>query len=85
VLRPWNAAALPEFMAGAVQDGERSVPMSCADGKAAGQQPSSVAGVRGRGVRKPSSVTEAQGGEEPKAKVRPNVEVNRRAEGTSEL
>ena len=26
MLRPWNAAALPEFMAGAVQESKRGVP-----------------------------------------------------------
>ena len=41
------------------------------DGQAAGQQPSSAAGDRGGGTAE--------------AKPRPNVEVNRRAEGTSEL
>jgi len=84
VLRPWNAAALPEIMAGALQESKRDVPVTFHEGRAAGKQ-KGTSGARGRGVRKPSSVTEAQGGEEPKAKVRPNVEVNRRAEGTSEL
>ena len=40
-------------------------------GRAAGQQPGSAAGARGGGTAE--------------AKARPNVEVNRRAEGTSEL
>ena len=41
------------------------------DGQAAGKQPGSVAGARGSGTAE--------------ARARPNVEVNRRAEGTSEL
>ena len=43
----------------------------CPDGQAAGQQPGSAAGARGGGTAEASA--------------RPNVEVNRRAEGTSEL
>jgi len=68
---PWNAAALPEIMAGAVQESKLDVPVLFHEGRAAGQQTGSAAG--GRGSRA------------PKAKARPNVEVNRRAEGTSEL
>ena len=58
-------------MAGAWQESKRCVPEQRPDNQAAGQQPGSVAGARGSG---------AAG-----AKARPNVEVNRRAEGTSEL
>jgi len=71
VTGPWNAAALPEIMAGALQESKCGVPETFHEDRAAGQQPSSAAGARGSG---------AAG-----AKARPNVEVNRRAEGTSEL
>jgi len=71
VLRPWNAAALPEIMTGALQESKLDEPVPFHEGQAAGQQPGSVAGVRGSGAAE--------------AKARPNVEVNRRAEGTSEL
>ena len=71
VLWPWNAAALPEIMAGALQKSKVGVPEQRPDGQAAGQQLGSVAGARGSGAAE--------------AKARPNVEVNRRAEGTSEL
>ena len=78
MLRPWNAAALPEIMAGALQESKRGVPVqlhegraagqqsavpeACAHDKAVGQQPGSVAGARGRGMWKPSNVAEARGG-----------------------
>ena len=68
---PWNAAAMPEIMAGALQESKRCVQGGGQTGGAVGQQPSSVAGARGSGVSE--------------ARARPNVEVNRRAEGTSEL
>jgi len=72
VLWPWSAAALPEIMAGALQKSKRSgIAGRCADRGAAGQKPGSAAGARGGGTAE--------------AKARPNVEVNRRAEGTSEL
>jgi len=71
VLEPWNAAALPDIMAGALQDSKLDLPVPFHEGQAAGQQPSSLAGARGSGTAE--------------AKARPNVEVNRRAEGTSEL
>jgi len=71
VLRPWSAAALPEIMAGAVKERKRCVPETFHEGQAAGQQPGSAAGARG--------------GRTAEARARPNVEVNRRAEGTSEL
>jgi len=71
VTGPWNAAAPPEIMAGAVQESKLDAPVSFHEGQAAGQQPGSVAGARGSGTSE--------------ARVRPNVEVNRRAEGTSEL
>jgi len=71
VLLPWNAAALPEIMAGAVQESKLDAPVPFHEGQAVGQQPSSAAGARGSGAAE--------------AKPRPNVEVNRRAEGTSEL
>jgi len=47
------------------------VPVRFHEGQAVGQQPGSAAGARGGGTAE--------------AKARPNVEVNRRAEGTSEL
>jgi len=71
VLWPWNAAALQEIMAGAVQESKLDVPVPFHEGQAAGQQPRSAAGARGSGMTE--------------ARARPNVEVNRRAEGTSEL
>jgi len=71
VLWPWNAAALPEIMAGTLQEGKRDVLVPFHEGRAAGQQLGSVAGARGSGAAEASA--------------RPNVEVNRRAEGTSEL
>jgi len=58
-------------MAGALEESKRGVPEQRRNGQAAGQQPSSVAGARGGGTAE--------------ARARPNVEVNRRAEGTSEL
>ena len=71
VLWPWNAAASPEIMAGALQESKLNVPVPFSEGQAAGQQPGSAAGARAGGTAE--------------AKPRPNVEVNRRAEGTSEL
>ena len=71
MLLPWNAAALPEIMAEDVQERKLDVPVQRPDGQPAGQQPSSAAGARGSGTAE--------------ARSRPNVEVNRRAEGTSEL
>jgi len=72
VLLPLNAAALPEIMAGDVEEGKRRMlPEPYPDGQAAGQQQGSTAGARGCGTAE--------------AKPRPNVEVNRRAEGTSGL
>jgi len=65
-------SALPEIMAGAVEERKRcGIAGRWADRGAAGQQPGSVAGARGSGAAE--------------ARARPNVEVNRRAEGTSEL
>ena len=57
-------------MAGAVEESKRCVPVPLHEGRATGQQPSSAAGARGGAAE---------------ARARPNVEVNRRAEGTSEL
>ena len=71
MLRPLHAAALPEIMAGALQESKLDVSVPFHEGGAAGQQTGSAAGGRG--------------GRAPKARARPNVEVNRRAEGTSEL
>jgi len=69
---PWNAAALPEIMAGALQESKRGgIAGRWSDRGAAGQKPGSAAGARGSGTAE--------------ARARPNVEVNRRAEGTSEL
>ncbi len=58
-------------MAGALQESKRGEPVPLHEGQAAGQQPGSAAGARGGGAAE--------------ARARPNVEVNRRAEGTSEL
>ena len=58
-------------MAGALEESKRCVPVPFHEGLAAGQQPGSAAGARGGGTAE--------------ARARPNVEVNRRAEGTSEL
>ena len=71
VLWPLNAAALPEIMAGALQESKRGVSEQRPAGQPAGQQLGSPAGARGCGMAE--------------ARARPNVEVNRRAEGTSEL
>ena len=68
---PWNAAALPEIMAEVVQESKLDMPVLFHEGRAAGEQESSAAGARGGGTAE--------------ARTRPNVEVNRRAEGTSEL
>ena len=58
-------------MAGAVQESKRGVPVPFHEGQAAGQQLHCAAGARGSGTAG--------------ARARPNVEANRRAEGTSEL
>jgi len=71
VLGPWSAAAPSEIMAGALQESKLDVPEQRPAGQPAGQQPDSAAG--------------ASGGRTAEARARPNVEVNRRAEGTSEL
>ena len=71
MLLPWNAVTLPVIMAGAVQESKRCVSEPFHEGQAAGQQQGSPAGARGCGMAE--------------ARARPNVEVNRRAEGTSEL
>jgi len=55
VLRPWNAAALPEIMAGALQESKRCVPEPHPDGQAVGRQQGSLTGARGRGVPKASA------------------------------
>jgi len=52
VLGPWNAAALPEIMAGAVQESKLDVPVPFHEGRAAGKQPESRAGARGGGTAK---------------------------------
>ena len=58
-------------MAGTLQESKLDMPVLFHEGRAAGEQESSAAGARGGGTAE--------------ASVRPNVEVNRRAEGTSEL
>ena len=69
---PWNAAALPEIMAWALKESKcRGIAWRWTDQGVAGQQPNDTAGARGGGATE--------------ARARPNVEVNRRAEGTSEL
>ena len=70
MLLPWNAAALPEIMAGALEESKLDVSVPFHEGRAAGRQ-LGAAGARGSGM--------------VEARARPNVEVNRRAEGTSEL
>ena len=60
VLLPWNAAALPEIMAGALQESKCGVPVIFHEGRAAGLQPGSVAGARGGG-----GVLDASGGGGP--------------------
>ncbi|BAO81194.1 succinate dehydrogenase/fumarate reductase, flavoprotein subunit [Serpentinimonas raichei] len=65
VLWPWNAAALPEIMAEALQESKLGVPEQRPDGQAAGLQPSSAAGARGGGTAE--------------ARARPNASVQRRA------
>ena len=47
MLEPWNAAALPEIMAEALQEGKRGVPEQRPEGRAAGKQLGSAAGARG--------------------------------------
>jgi len=61
VTGPWNAATLPEIMAGALRESKRGVPFPFHEGRAAGQPPSSAAGARGRGAAE--------------ARARPNVEL----------
>jgi len=39
VPEPWSAAALPEIMAGAVQESKLDVPLTFHEGRAAGKQP----------------------------------------------
>ena len=70
MLRP-SPAAMLGIMAGAAPESNSKVPALFSEGRAAGRQPGSAAGARGGGT------AETRG--------RPNVEVNRRAEGTSEL
>jgi len=88
VTGPWNAAALPEIVAGALQESKRGAPVPLHEGRAAGRP------LRGVPVRfhegqavgqQPGSVAGARGGGTAEARARPNVEVNRRAEGASEL
>jgi len=72
VTGPWNAAALPEIMAGAVQESKRESyptryePVPFYEGRAAGQQPNDTAGARGSGTAE--------------ARARPNVEIRRAAQ-----
>ena len=54
MLLPWNAAALPEIMAGAVEESKRRAPephqmakQQASNQAAPPEQPSSVAGARG--------------------------------------
>jgi len=71
VLGLCNAAALPEIMAGTLQESKLEVPVLFHEGRTAGHQLGCAAGARGGGTAE--------------ARARPNVEVNRRAEGASEL
>ena len=50
VTGPWNAAALPENMAGALQESKRCVPVPFHEGLAADQQLGSAAGARWSGT-----------------------------------
>jgi len=45
VLKPWNAAALPEIMAEVLQESKRGAPLPFHEGQAAGKQPGSAAGA----------------------------------------
>ena len=54
VLWPWNAAALPEIMAEALQESKLDAPVPFQEGRAADQQLGSTAGARGRGALTPS-------------------------------
>jgi len=47
VTGPWNAAALPEIMAGALRESKLDVPVPFHEGQAVGQQQGSAAGARG--------------------------------------
>ncbi len=58
----WSAAALPEIMAGALQESKLDVPVLFHEGRAAGLQPCSAAGVRGSGAAE--------------VRASPNVELN---------
>jgi len=71
VTGPWSAAALPEIMAEALQESKRGGQ----GGGQTGEQQASNPEARSRSARRWSWETQP----------RPNVEVNRRAEGTSEL
>ena len=42
-MRPWNAAALPEIMAGAVEDGKKKLPQEPSRAQKAKQQASNRA------------------------------------------
>jgi len=44
VTGPWIAAALPEIMAGAVEESKRDAPVSSHEGRAVGQQLGGAAG-----------------------------------------
>ena len=49
VTGPWSAAALPDIMAGALQESKLDVPVLFHEGRAVGQQ-LGAAGVRGSGA-----------------------------------
>ena len=61
MLGPWNAAALPEIMAGTLKEGKRGVlgggqtgEQQASNQEAPPEQASSAAGARGGGMRTPS-------------------------------
>jgi len=70
VLEPWNAAALPEIMAGALQESKRGVPSA----QKAKQQASNLAASPEHAEVEPQKPARGL-----------TYEVNRRAEGASEL
>ncbi len=67
----WGCGGTQARRKASAEEGKRGAPVPFHEGRAAGQQPGSLAGARGSGTAE--------------ARARPNVEVNRRAEGTSEL
>jgi len=61
VLLPWNAAALPEIMAGALQESKLDVPVPFLEGRAAGQQPALSARTEPRWASSRAASPECEG------------------------